>query len=212
MKIKTFTFNLFSENTFVIYDQTKECVIIDPGCYEQFEKDKLEKYILENNLKPVMLINTHCHIDHILGNKFVSKRWGLDLLINKLDLNLLNNSKEIAQLYGFTNYEISPDPKKFLDEGGKINFGTSSLSILFTPGHAPGHISLYSKKENLVISGDVLFQNSIGRTDLPGGNYEVLIDSIKTKLLVMEDSTKVFCGHGPSTTIGNEKLHNPFLK
>ena len=211
MKIKTFTFNPFSENTFIVYDDTKECIIIDPGCYEKNERKELEKYISDNNLKPIMLINTHCHIDHVFGNQFVCKRWGLDLQINKLDLDILKNNVELAQLYGFENYEISPMPKKFLNENDKINFGNSTLTIILTPGHSPGHISLYSSKEKIIISGDVLFNNGIGRTDLPGGNYDTLIKSIKEKLLVLEDETIVFCGHGPSTTIRKEKLNNPFL-
>ena len=211
MKIKTFTFNPFSENTFIVYDDTKECIIIDPGCYENNERKELEKYISDNNLKPIMLINTHCHIDHVFGNQFVCKRWSLDLQINKLDLDILKNNVELAQLYGFENYEISPMPKKFLNENDEINFGNSTLTIILTPGHSPGHISLYSSKEKIIISGDVLFNNGIGRTDLPGGNYDTLIKSIKEKLLVLEDETIVFCGHGPSTTIGKEKLNNPFI-
>ena len=211
MKIKKFTFNPFSENTFIVYDDTKECIIIDPGCYENNERKELEKYISDNNLKPIMLINTHCHIDHVFGNQFVCKRWGLDLQINKLDLDILKNNVELAQLYGFENYEISPMPKKFLNENDKINFGNSTLTIILTPGHSPGHISLYSSKEKIIISGDVLFNNGIGRTDLPGGNYDTLIKSIKENLLVLEDETIVFCGHGPSTTIRKEKLNNPFL-
>ena len=211
MKIKTFTFNPFSENTFIVYDDTKECIIIDPGCYKDNERKELEKYISDNNLKPIMLINTHCHIDHVFGNQFVSMRWSLGLQINKLDLDILKNNVELAQLYGFENYEISPMPKKFLNENDEINFGNSKLTIILTPGHSPGHISLYSSKEKIIISGDILFNNGIGRTDLPGGNYDTLIKSIKEKLLVLEDETIVFCGHGPSTTIGKEKLKNPFI-
>ena len=211
MKIKTFTFNQFQENTFVISDNTSDCIIIDPGCYLQEEKNELENYIIENKLKPIYLINTHCHIDHILGNNFISKRWGLDLTANKKDLDLLKNSQEIAKMYGFVNFEPSPLPKKFLDEGDIIKFGNSELNILFTPGHAPGHISLYSKKYDFILSGDVLFKHSIGRTDLPGGDFNVLINSIKNKLFTLNNETIVYCGHGPSTTIGEEKKHNPFL-
>jgi len=212
MKIKSFTFNPFQENTFVISDNTKECIIIDPGCYEEFEKEELEGYIIEYNLNPVLLINTHCHIDHILGNQFIAERWGLELHMNENDLNLLNSSDEIASLYGFRNYQKSPSPSKFLKDKDNIYFGESQLEVLFTPGHSPGHISLFSKKENFVVSGDVIFQNSIGRTDLPGGNFEVLIESIQNKLLIMDETTNIYCGHGPKTTIGYEKLNNPFLK
>lgn len=211
MNIKIFTFNQFFENTFIISDSTNECIIIDPGCYDKNEKQILQDYILSNNLVPTRLINTHCHIDHILGNNFVSKTWDLELEIHQKDIDLLKNSKNIADLYGFVNYEKSPITNKFLVEGDIIEFGKSNLEVLFTPGHAPGHISLYSKNENFIISGDVLFNNSIGRTDLPGGNYSTLIDTIKSKILCLDDSTVVYCGHGPSTTVGKERINNPFL-
>ena len=212
MQIQVFTFNQFFENTIIVFDKTKECVIIDPGCYTISEKDTLQKYISTNNLIPVKLINTHCHIDHILGNNFIAKTYDLELEMNANDMELIKSSNEIAQLYGFTDYEMSPLPKKFLNEGDTLEFGNSQFKILFTPGHAPGHISLYSEKDDLLISGDVLFNNSIGRTDLPGGNYDLLIESIKNKILTLNDNTIVYCGHGPSTTIGNERLNNPFLK
>ena len=212
MQIQVFTFNQFFENTIIVFDKTKECVIIDPGCYTISEKDTLQKYISTNNLVPVKLINTHCHIDHILGNNFIAKTYDLELEMNANDMELIKSSNEIAQLYGFTDYEMSPLPKKFLNEGDTLEFGNSQFKILFTPGHAPGHISLYSEKDSLLISGDVLFNNSIGRTDLPGGNYDLLIESIKNKILTLNDNTIVYCGHGPSTTIGNERLNNPFLK
>ena len=212
MQIQVFTFNQFFENTIIVFDKTKECVIIDPGCYTISEKDTLQKYISINNLIPVKLINTHCHIDHILGNNFIAKTYDLELEMNANDMELIKSSNEIAQLYGFTDYDMSPLPKKFLNEGDTLEFGNSQFKILFTPGHAPGHISLYSEKDGLLISGDVLFNNSIGRTDLPGGNYDLLIESIKNKILTLNDNTIVYCGHGPSTTIGNERLNNPFLK
>ena len=211
MNIKIFTFNQFFENTFIISDSTNECIIIDPGCYDKNEKQILQDYILSNNLVPTKLLNTHCHIDHILGNNFVSKTWDLELEIHHKDIDLLKNSKNIADLYGFVNYENSPITNKFLVEGDIIEFGKSKLEVLFTPGHAPGHISLYSKNENFIISGDVLFNNSIGRTDLPGGDYSTLIDTIKSKILCLDDSTVVYCGHGPSTTVGKERINNPFL-
>ena len=212
MQIQVFTFNQFFENTIIVFDKTKECIIIDPGCYTLSERDTLQKYISTNNLIPVKLINTHCHIDHILGNNFIAKTYDLELEMNANDMELIKSSNEIAQLYGFTDYEMSPLPKKFLNEGDTLEFGNSQFKILFTPGHAPGHISLYSEKDGLLISGDVLFNNSIGRTDLPGGNYDLLIESIKNKILTLNDNTIVYCGHGPSTTIGNERLNNPFLK
>ena len=212
MKLKSFTFNQFYENTFIVSDSTNDCIIIDPGCYSNDEKNILKKYIEDNNLNPVKLINTHCHIDHILGNKFVAKTWGVNLETHQNDIELLENSAEIARLYGFIDYEKSPSTTQFLNEGDTVEFGNSKLKILYTPGHAPGHISLYSKEEKFIISGDVLFKSSIGRTDLPGGDFNVLIESIKTKILCLDDDTVVYCGHGPATTVGYERVNNPFLK
>ena len=212
MKLKSFTFNQFYENTFIVSDSTNDCIIIDPGCYSNDEKNILKKYIEDNNLNPVKLINTHCHIDHILGNKFVAKTWDLNLETHQNDIELLEKSAEIAHVYGFIDYEKSPSTTQFLNEGDIVEFGSSKLKILYTPGHAPGHISLYSKEEKFIISGDVLFKSSIGRTDLPGGDFNVLIESIKTKILCLDDDTVVYCGHGPATTVGYERVNNPFLK
>tara|TARA_B100001057_G_scaffold255508_1_gene255760 strand:- start:1546 stop:2184 length:639 start_codon:yes stop_codon:yes gene_type:complete len=212
MKLKSFTFNQFYENTFIVSDSTNDCIIIDPGCYSNDEKNILKKYIEDNNLNPIKLINTHCHIDHILGNKFVARTWGLNLETHQNDIELLENSAEIARLYGFIDYEKSPSTTQFLNEGDIVEFGNSKLKILYTPGHAPGHISLYSKEEKFIISGDVLFKSSIGRTDLPGGDFNVLIESIKTKILCLNDDTVIYCGHGPATTVGYERKNNPFLK
>ena len=211
MEIKKFTFNPFQENTFVIWDDTKECIIIDPGCYEISEEKQLVNFVNHKKLIPKILINTHCHIDHILGNEFVSKEWNLDLHLNQLEIPLLESSDKIADTYGFYNYKKYNRKKKLLNQGDKISFGKSTLEILFTPGHSPGHISLLNKDQKIVISGDVLFNGSIGRTDLPGGDFDTLINSIKTKLFLLNDDTLVLCGHGPSTTISKEKNTNPFL-
>ena len=212
MEIHQITFNTFQENTFMLWDNTGDCIIIDPGCYEKNEELELVDFINKNNLNPVKLINTHCHIDHILGNKFVSEKWNLELYINKIDLPLLEGSGDIARMYGFENYKGSPYPKHYLEEGDILEFGESKLEILFTPGHAPGHICLFNKEEGFIVSGDVLFNGSIGRTDLPGGDFDTLIESIKTKLMTLQDETIVYCGHGPSTSIGRDRISNPFLQ
>jgi len=212
MNIKSFTFNPFQENTYVVYDESKECIIIDPGCYNAQEQEELKSFITEKGLTPVKLINTHCHIDHILGNQFVSEKWNLELYIHKLDIPLLENAGEIGKMYGFEEYKGSPFPKHFLDEKDTLTFGRSKFDVLFTPGHAPGHICLYNKENDILVAGDVIFHSSIGRTDLPGGNHETLINSIITKLFPLPNSTQIFCGHGPSTNLGYEKEHNPFLQ
>jgi len=212
MNIKSFTFNPFQENTYIIYDKTKECLIIDPGCYTDAERKELKAFIEEKELTPVRLINTHCHIDHVLGNKFASEQWDLELHMHKEDLPVLEKVGDIGKMYGLEDYEGSPYPKHFLAQGDTLTFGKSSFEILFTPGHAPGHICLYSKENDLLIAGDVIFQGSIGRTDLPGGDHSTLINSIITQLFPLPNETQVFCGHGPSTNLGYEKEHNPFLQ
>ena len=212
MKIKSFTFNPFQENTYIIYDKTKECLIVDPGCYTEEEKNILKEFITKQKLTPTKLINTHCHIDHILGNKFVHQQWEVPLYIHKADLPLLENAKKISEMYGFENYEDSPLPQHYLEEENIITCGKSSFNILFTPGHAPGHICLLNKKNNIIISGDVIFKESIGRTDLPGGDHNTLINSIMKKIFPLPDETQIFCGHGPITSLGSEKKYNPFLQ
>ncbi|MEO6884483.1 MAG: MBL fold metallo-hydrolase [Bacteroidia bacterium] len=210
MQIKAFTLNPFQENTYIIFDETKECIIVDPGCSNASEKKILSDYIEKEKLNPVKLINTHCHIDHVLGNKFVSEKYKIGLEIHSNELEILHSLERVGQMYGVET-EPSPEPIQLLTESEKIIFGNTSLDILFTPGHSPGSISFYNKAKKILISGDVLFYGSIGRTDLPGGNYETLIESIKTKLLILEDDITVYSGHGKPTTIGFERMNNPFL-
>ena len=211
IKVKSFCFNSFEENTYVLSDDTNECIIIDPGCHLVYEETELADYIETNKLKPVRLLNTHCHIDHILGNSFVARKYNLELEINDKELPVLNASGYVSEMYQI-QMNPSPVPAKFLIEGDKVRFGNSELDVIFTPGHSPGSISFYSSKDKFVISGDVLFEQSIGRTDLPGGDYETLLESIIVKLLPLGDNTLVFCGHGNSTTIGAERELNPFLR
>lgn len=210
LKIDFFTFNPFQENTYILHDETKECVIIDPGCYDPAEKDELKRFIEFNQLKPVRLLNTHCHIDHVLGNKFVADTFKLQLEIHLMEIPLLHAVAEYGPQYGIFPEEV-PEPTLLIKEGGEITFGKTTLEVLFTPGHSPGSICFYSKSDKMIVSGDVLFQMSIGRTDLPGGNYNQLIKSITQVLFNLPDDTKVFPGHGPATTIGFEKVNNPFL-
>jgi len=211
LKIQKFTFNYFSENTYILYDDTSECVIIDPGCCNTEEETELKHFIDSNHLTPVLLLNTHCHIDHILGNAFVSETYKLPLQINKEDLYVLNAGALVAEQYRIP-YIASPQPGNFLVEGDIVTFGNTSLDIVFTPGHSPGSISFISHSDKFVISGDVLFQSSIGRTDLPGGSFETLENSIRTKLYTLPDYYTVYSGHGNETSIGVEKRSNPFVK
>lgn len=210
MEIKSFAFGPFMENTYVLYDETKECVIIDPGCSNAAEEKQLEDFILQNQLKPVKLLNTHTHIDHILGNHFISKKYNLILEFCEADLPTFKLAKVSAEMWG-VNYTPSPEAGNYIKEGDQITFGNCVLDIVFTPGHSPGSICFVNHKTEDVIAGDVLFNGSIGRTDLPGGNFETLITSIKTKLLVLPHDYDVYPGHGPKTTIGQERQHNPFL-
>jgi glyoxylase-like metal-dependent hydrolase (beta-lactamase superfamily II) len=210
MRIKKFTFNPIQENMYIIYDETKECIIIDPGCYFHHEREELVDFVSENNLKPIKLINTHCHLDHICGNKYVAETWGLKLEASFLDEYNLERSIQAGKLY---NMPIEPSPPIEVDlkEGDEIRFGNSLLTILFTPGHSAGSLSFYSEEHQILIAGDVLFRMSIGRTDLPGGDFDTLISTIKTKLFILPEETIVYSGHGDETTIGDEMKNNPFL-
>jgi hydroxyacylglutathione hydrolase len=209
LQIKSFEFNPFQENTYVVFDETKDCAIIDPGCYDKSEKDAVISFIESAQLNVKYLINTHCHIDHVLGNAFVKNHFKVNLLLHKLDEPVLNAVKVYAPNYGFPGYEDS-SADQFIEEGDVIKVGNQSFEILFVPGHSPGHIALYHQNSKSLLGGDVLFYNSIGRTDLPGGDFDTLIKSIHYKLFTLPDDVTVYCGHGPTTTIGFEKRTNPF--
>ncbi len=208
-EIKPFVFNPFQENTYVLFDETKECVIIDPGCYELSERLELTDFIAKEGLKPVKLLNTHCHIDHVLGNAFCKATFGIKLYGHKKDEEVLKAVKVYAPTYGFAGYQES-EMDEYLEEGDMVRFGSTSLEVLFVPGHAPGHVAFLEKATKRLLGGDVLFRESIGRTDLPGGDHATLIKSIREKLFVLDDDVEVFPGHGETTTIGHEKVNNPF--
>ena len=175
------------------------------------EKQELVSYIEKNDLKPVRLINTHCHLDHIFGNGFIANKYGLSLEIHKGELPVLAHAPRSAAMYGVA-MDPSPEPTKFIEEGDIITFGKAQLIAILTPGHSPASLSFYCAQDNFVIAGDVLFEGSIGRTDLPGGDFATLIGSIKDKLFPLGDEVKVYPGHGPMTTIGVERRTNPFLQ
>lgn len=206
-----FTFNPFQENTYLLYDDTNECVIVDPGCYDAAEKQELVNFIAKNELKPVRLLNTHCHIDHVFGNKFVADTYGLQLEIHAGEVPVLDAVERVAMMYGIAYPEKSPAPGRFIEAGEEITFGNTTLKTLFTPGHSPASISFYCAAEKFVIAGDVLFERSIGRTDLPGGSMPVLLQSIREQFFPLGDEVKVYPGHGRATTVGEERKENPFL-
>lgn len=211
MTIKTFTFNPFQENTYLLFDETKEAVLIDAGCITETEKLTLKRFIDENGLTLKRLINTHLHLDHQFGNKFVADTFGLLPEANQQDEFLLANVVAQARSFGFSVEEEAQALGAYINEDDEIKFGNCSLKAIHVPGHSPGSLAFYSEKEGVVFAGDVLFRNSIGRTDLPYGDYATLILSITKKLLPLPDSTVVYCGHGPSTTIGSEKNSNQYL-
>jgi glyoxylase-like metal-dependent hydrolase (beta-lactamase superfamily II) len=211
IQLHQFIFNDFSENTYVLWDETGECVIIDPGCYYENERGDLKKFIEGKKLKPVLLLNTHCHIDHVFGNKWVKENFQVPFYAHLADLFLLNAAVVTGGMYGL-HVEASPQPDRFIREGETISYGNTTLRIFEAPGHSPGSICFYNEKEKFVISGDVLFQRSIGRFDLPGGDYEALMQSIFSKLLTLPEDVKVYSGHGPVTTVGEEKRLNPFVQ
>ncbi|HEY5408682.1 MAG TPA: MBL fold metallo-hydrolase [Ginsengibacter sp.] len=208
--IKVLTFNAVQENTYVLYNKTHECIIIDPGCYSEEEKYALQSFINDNGLRPAMLLNTHCHLDHVFGNKFIAESYRLTLKIHKNEEAVLQMAPASGLMFNlpFDNYA---GELIFLKEGDVISLGEDSLRVIEAPGHSPGSICFYCEKQKFIIGGDVLFYQSIGRTDLPGGSHESLIKNIKEKLFVLPQDVKVYPGHGPATTIGDEIKYNPYL-
>ncbi len=213
MKIKTFEFNPLAVNTYVLSDETKECVVIDATCFYADERETLLHYIIDNDLKIKHLINTHLHFDHIFGVNFLASQFGLELECHKDDEFLLENIPGQLQMFGLGNAKGDYTPKigKYLTENDVIEFGKQKLHILHVPGHSPGSIVFYNVDAGCIFAGDVLFNSSIGRTDLAGGNYEQLVDGIRTKLFTLPPETVVYAGHGPTTNIGFEKKNNPFV-
>lgn len=211
LKLKTFEFSPIQENTYILYNEFNDCIIIDPGCYFEEEREALSTFIEQNGLKPKLLLNTHCHLDHVFGNKFVAEKYSLILHLHEKELPVLQFAPTSGLMYNmpFDNYT---GEFVFLQPGEKVSLGKDELTILFTPGHSPASVSFYSKEDGFVVAGDVLFKQSIGRTDLPGGNFDTLIKSIKIELLVLPNETTVYSGHGDPTTIGAEKKENPYLQ
>jgi glyoxylase-like metal-dependent hydrolase (beta-lactamase superfamily II) len=212
LHIQKFTFNPFQENSYVVSTSDKSAVIIDPGCLTTHEKQELSSYISKNQLEVKALLSTHCHIDHVLGNAYVLRTYPVDYYMHKLDLPVLAAAERSAQVYGIEGFEPSPQPTQFLEDKQILTFGEIELEVIFGPGHAPGHVAFYSPKDTLIISGDILFQGSFGRVDLPGGDIEILKKTIKERFFTLPDETVIYCGHGPNTTIGKEKTSNYILQ
>ncbi len=210
MQIASFVFNEFLENTYVVWDDSGQALIIDPGCHDRSEQKVLESFITERHLQPVWVVNTHCHLDHVFGNYWATHNWNIPLAAHRDDLILLQSMTETAAFYGMT-VDPSPMPQRWLAEGDQLEFGRSQLSVLHTPGHSPGSICLVAK-DAFIIGGDVLFAGSIGRFDLPGGNYQQLMVSITEKLFALPLHLRVYSGHGPVTTLAEEKRSNPFVR
>lgn len=211
MFIRSFTFNPFSENTYVLYDETGECVVVDPGCAFPDEEAELDGFIAAQKLTVKQVVLTHAHIDHIIGCDHVCKKYGVGIVMHAEDLPMLQRGPQIGLMYGFPVKE-APQPEAYLKHGDTYSFGHTTLGVLHTPGHSPGSISFVHTPTKSIISGDVLFQGSIGRTDLPGGNMDTLLAAIRTYLFSLDDDFQVFSGHGNPTTIGTEKKFNPFLR
>ena len=211
LTIETFTFNPYQENTYLLIDQEGNCVIIDPGMHSLQEQSYFKDFIVNNNLKPTLLLNTHCHIDHVLGNHFIHENWGLKPNFHEFEVPVLVSVENYAPQMGF-RYATSPIPETFLQDKEIIEFGGHKIEAIFAPGHSPGHLCYYIADQKILIGGDVLFQNSIGRTDLPGGDHQTLLDSIKNRIYTLPEDVEVYPGHGPTTTIGFEKKTNPFVR
>lgn len=211
VEIKSFCFNAFQENTFVVSDSQKNCVIFDPGCYEKQEEELLERYITENRLTPLALLNTHGHIDHVLGNHFVINRFDVPFYMHIDELTTWRSVASYAHVYGFEKYIPSLEPTHILLENQVLNFGQLSFEVLHAPGHSPGHVVYYDHANGFVINGDVLFRGSFGRVDLPGGDLNTLKNSIFDVMFKLPDDTRVFCGHGAPTSIAEEKKDNYIL-
>lgn len=210
-QVQVFELNPFAENTYILYDETGEAIVIDPGCFDYREQSMLIDFIEKNKLRPVRLLNTHCHLDHVFGNRFVAEKWSLPLEIHRGELPVLQSFERVCQMYGVPVVSSQPEPGRFLEDGELISFGNTTLKTILAPGHSPAHLCFWCEKEGFVIGGDVLFFESIGRSDLPGGNHETLLESIRTRLFTLPGETIVWPGHGPETTIRHEMEYNPFL-
>jgi glyoxylase-like metal-dependent hydrolase (beta-lactamase superfamily II) len=209
--VKSFVFNPFQENTYIVYNAEGEAMIIDPGCHSKSEEQMLTDFIAQKQLKVVHIVNTHLHIDHVLGNAFTEQTYGIKATANKSDEFWMKGLEAQARMFGLALRHEPTPIGQYIAEGDRITLGDDYFDIFEVPGHSPGSVILYSPTSKIVFVGDVLFYNSIGRTDLTGGDYKTLIDGIQSKLLSLPSEVVVYSGHGPATNIGREKEHNPFV-
>ncbi len=210
IEIKKIVFNDFQVNTYFIFDETGEALVVDPACYGDDDEQRFLNFVEENNLNPVKIVNTHPHIDHIVGNEFVKTIFSAKLVGHPAGVEFFNNATTMALALGF-NMEKADKPDIYVEEGDTIDFGNSKLDVIYTPGHADGSISLIVKEKKAVVVGDLLFAGSIGRTDLPTGNQELLLESVRKKIFTLDKEYKVLSGHGPETTVGLEMETNPYF-
>ena len=209
--IQDFCFSAFQENTYVLYNELKEAIIIDPGCYTRIEEKILTDFIRKENLKPSLLLNTHCHLDHVFGNNYVSETYGLTAHIHPNEQIVLDRLPEAAAKWGVPT-EAYKGPVQYIQEGEIISLGKDSFKVLLTPGHSPGSVCFYHAEQDFIIGGDLIFKDGVGRTDLPGANPLDLIKSIREQIFPLPDSLSIYSGHGPTTTWGREKEHNPYIQ
>jgi len=208
--VKTFICNPFQENTYILYDETGECVIVDAGCYTPDEQESIDNFIAGNNLKPVKLLNTHGHIDHIAGIEYLSKKYKIELYMHADDVDNINRSVAMGAAWGF-NIQVPSCEVNFVEGNDNVTFGNSTLKVIALPGHTKGGVGYYNAEQKIIMVGDTLFRGSIGRTDLPGGDYETIIRSIIKNLLPLGDEVRYYSGHGESSTLGHERRYNPFV-
>lgn len=210
--VKAFTFSPFQENTYIVIDdETQKAAVIDPGCYDQAEKETLSAFIDSRRLTVTHLLQTHSHLDHVFGSAYVKRKYGVKMYLHELDMVIFNDVPKRMEMYGLRGYDPT-EVDVYLREGDKIAVGNTTLEVLHTPGHAPGHVVFVNHKDRYVIGGDVLFKGSIGRTDFPYCDHQALLNSIRTKLYTLPDDYTVYAGHMDPTTIGREKKSNPFIR
>ena len=211
MKVDVLPINPWQENTYILSDETKACVIIDPGCLSPEERQYVSDFIEKNDYKPVRLLQTHLHLDHVFGSAYIAEMYQLGLEAHDGDEFLIDQTVSYARQFGVELDKNPPAISNYLNDGDKLTFGNTVLEVLHVPGHSPGGVVFYNGEAKKAIVGDVIFRESIGRSDLPGGDFDTLINALKTKILTLDDEVELFPGHGPSTTVGHERNRNPFL-